>query len=70
MLQALGGVSLLFAFVGIATGTFHANDLGFMQGRFFGTLTNETLVAVPLFVFMGVVLEKTDIAPEHACRQV
>jgi tripartite ATP-independent transporter DctM subunit len=59
---ALGGVSLLFAFVGIATGTFHANDLGFMPGRLFGTLTNETLVAVPLFVFMGVVLEKTDIA--------
>ena len=59
---ALGGVSLLFAFAGMATGTFHANDLGFMPGRLFGTLTNETLVAVPLFVFMGVVLEKTDIA--------
>ena len=66
MLQALGGVSLLFAFVGIATGTSHANDLGFMQGRLLGTLTNETLVVVPLFVFMGVVLEKTDIAREHA----
>jgi len=59
---ALGGVSLLFAFVGMATGTFHAGDLGFMPGRLFGTITNETLVAVPLFVFMGVVLEKTDIA--------
>ncbi len=59
---ALGGVSLLFAFAGMATGSFHAGDLGFMPGRLFGTITNETLVAVPLFVFMGVVLEKTDIA--------
>lgn len=59
---ALAGVSLLFALAGIATGVFNPQDLGFMPGRIFGIIGNQTLVAVPLFVFMGVVLEKTDIA--------
>ena len=58
----LAGVSLLFALVGIATGVFSANDLGFLPGRLFGIITNQTLIAVPLFVFMGVMLEKTRIA--------
>ena len=58
----LGGVALLFALAGIGSGVFPAGDLGFIPGRIFGTLTNQTLVAVPLFVFMGVVLEKTRIA--------
>ena len=57
----LGGVALLFAFAGMATGTF-GNDLGFLPGRLFGIVTNQTLIAVPLFVFMGVMLEKTRIA--------
>jgi tripartite ATP-independent transporter DctM subunit len=58
----LGGVGLLFAFGGIALGVFDGRDLGFLPGRLFGTMTNQTLIAVPLFVFMGVVLEKTRIA--------
>jgi len=58
----LAGVALLFAFVGILTGAFNPNDLGFLPGRLFGTMTNQTMLAVPLFVFMGVVLEKTRIA--------
>ncbi len=58
----LAGVALLFAFGGILTGTFHAADLGFLPGRLFGIMTNQTMLAVPLFVFMGVVLEKTRIA--------
>ncbi len=59
---ALAGVSLLFALGGIAFGVFNPHDLGFMPGRIFGIIGNQTLIAVPLFVFMGVVLEKTDIA--------
>jgi len=59
---SLGGVALLFAFGGILTGTFAASDLGFLPSRLFGIVTNQTLIAVPLFVFMGVVLEKTRIA--------
>lgn len=58
----LAGVALLFAFGGIALGVFYPSDLGFIPGRLFGIMTNTTLIAVPLFVFMGVVLEKTRIA--------
>ena len=58
----LGGVALLFAMLGIVTGTFDGRDLGFLPGRLFGIITNATLIAVPLFVFMGVMLEKTRIA--------
>ena len=58
----LAGVALLFAAFGMASGTFDGRDLGFLPGRVFGIITNSTLVAVPLFVFMGVVLEKTRIA--------
>ena len=59
---SLAGVSLLFAAIGVMTGTFDADDLGFMPNRLFGIIGNQTLIAVPLFVFMGVMLEKTDIA--------
>lgn len=58
----LAGVSLLFAFGGILLGVFHPGDLGFLPNRMFGTMTNEVLIAVPLFILMGVVLEKTNIA--------
>ena len=58
----LGGVALLFAFGGIAAGIFDAGDIGFLSGRIFGTITNQTLIAVPLFVLMGVILEKSRVA--------
>ena len=58
----LAGVALLFAFAGVLTGAFNLNDLGFLPNRLFGIMTNQTMIAVPLFVFMGVVLEKTRIA--------
>ncbi len=58
----LAGVSLLFALAGVITGAFNPADLGFLPNRLFGIMTNQTMIAVPLFVFMGVVLEKTRIA--------
>lgn len=58
----LGGVSLLFAFGGILLGVFPPSDLGFVPNRLFGIMTNEVLIAVPLFILMGVTLEKTNIA--------
>ena len=58
----LAGVSLLFAFGGIAAGVFLPGDLGFLPNRMFGIMTNEVLIAVPLFILMGVTLEKTNIA--------
>ena len=59
---SLAGVALLFASVGIVLGVFDAGDLGFLPGRLFGIVTNQILIAVPLFIFMGVMLEKTRIA--------
>jgi tripartite ATP-independent transporter DctM subunit len=58
----LAGVALLFALGGMAIGAFNPSDLGFAAPRLFGIVTNQTLIAVPLFVFMGVMLEKTKIA--------
>ena len=58
----LAGISLLFAGVGAMFGVFDLNILGFLPGRLFGTMTNQTLVAVPLFILMGVTLERTRIA--------
>ncbi|MCY4277732.1 MAG: TRAP transporter large permease subunit [Gammaproteobacteria bacterium] len=58
----LAGVALAFALGGALFGVFDLGDLGFLPGRLFGIVTNQTLLAVPLFVFMGVMLEKTRIA--------
>jgi tripartite ATP-independent transporter DctM subunit len=60
----LGGVSLLFALGAQAFGLFDPTYLEALPSRIFGTMNNETLVAVPLFVFMGLVLERTRIADD------
>lgn len=60
----LAGTALLFAAVGTIAGTFDPAFLEALPGRLFGTVSNFTLVAVPLFVFMGVVLEKSRVAEE------
>ncbi len=58
----LAGVALLFAFGGALFGVFDIGDLGFLPNRIFGIITNQTLIAVPLFVLMGVTLQRTHIA--------
>jgi len=60
----LAGTSLLFAGIGLLTGTFDPAFLNVMPNRMFGILSNQILVAVPLFVFMGVMLEKSKIAEQ------
>ncbi len=60
----LAGVSLVFAALGVATGQFNTVFLLSMPGRIFPILTREILMAIPLFVFMGVMLEKSRIAEE------
>ena len=60
----LGGTALLFAAVGVLTGGFAEALLLGLPNRVFGIMTNETLVAVPLFVFMGVTLERARIAED------
>jgi tripartite ATP-independent transporter DctM subunit len=58
----LGGVALLFALAGMAGGGFDAAFLQTMPNRLFGIMSNQTLLAVPLFVFMGITLERARIA--------
>ena len=60
----LGGTALGFAALGIVMGHFDASYLTALTGRIFGTMSNETLVAVPLFILMGVVLERAKIAED------
>ena len=60
----LGGTALGFAAIGAATGIFNDALLSSLPNRVFGIMGNETLVAVPLFVFMGVTLERARIAEE------
>jgi tripartite ATP-independent transporter DctM subunit len=61
---ALGGTALGMAFLGWAMGMFDLNLLGSLSSRYFGTMINEVLVAVPLFVFMGVMLERAKLAEQ------
>ncbi len=60
----LGGMSLLFAGLGVLTGTFDGGYLSALPNRLFGIMNNQTLLAVPLFVFMGVMLEKSRVAED------
>ncbi|MDH5408763.1 MAG: TRAP transporter large permease subunit [Gammaproteobacteria bacterium] len=59
---SLGGTALIFALIGNFTGTFDAAFLQALPNRLYGIMTNTTLIAVPLFVFMGVMLEKSKVA--------
>jgi TRAP-type mannitol/chloroaromatic compound transport system permease large subunit len=58
----LGGLSIIFAVLGWWFGAFDLDLLTSLATRFFGTITNPVLIAVPLFIFMGVVLERSKIA--------
>lgn len=59
---SLAGTALLFAGFGILTGSFDSAFLSAFPSRLFGIISNQTLIAVPLFVLMGVTLEKARIA--------
>lgn len=60
----LAGVGVLFAGLGIGFEVFNWRLFSALSSRYFGVMTNETLVAVPLFVFMGVMLERSKIAED------
>ncbi|MDH5731271.1 MAG: TRAP transporter large permease subunit, partial [Gammaproteobacteria bacterium] len=59
---SLGGTALIFALIGHLSSSFDADFLSALPNRLFGIMTNETLIAVPLFVFMGVMLERSKVA--------
>jgi tripartite ATP-independent transporter DctM subunit len=60
----LAGTALMFAGIGWSLGVFDPSFFGFFPNRIYGVMTNEVLIAVPLFVFMGVMLERSKVAEE------
>jgi tripartite ATP-independent transporter DctM subunit len=59
---SLGGVALLFALIGSILGDFNFSFFNAMPSRIFGIMANYTLLAIPYFIFLGSMLEKTGIA--------
>ncbi len=60
----LAGTALAFAAGGVLAGIFDPGFLAALPGRIFGTISNTTLIAVPLFILMGTILEKSQVAEE------
>jgi len=60
----LPGISVIFAGLGYAMGIFDMSIIGGVPQRIYGTMTNVVMMAVPLFVFMGVMLERSQIAED------
>lgn len=60
----LAGASLAFALIASAFGVFDMSFLQNVPSRIFGLMNNTTLMAVPLFVFMGIMLEQSKIAEQ------
>jgi len=61
---SISGVAILFAILGAALGVMDFSLMGALGQRVFAVMTNEILVAIPLFVFMGVMLQKSEIAEQ------
>jgi tripartite ATP-independent transporter DctM subunit len=61
---ALAANGLLFAFVGIQSGFFDFSLMQALPERVFGILSNQTLLAIPFFTFMGLILERSGMAEE------
>lgn len=61
---SLSAVGLLYAWIGIELGLFTENFLGALPGRVFGVMTNETLLAIPFFTLMGLILERSGMAED------
>ncbi|UKV14238.1 TRAP transporter large permease subunit [Thalassospiraceae bacterium SW-3-3] len=61
---SIAGVAVIFAFIGWATDAMNIALMGALGQRVFGVLTNDVLIAIPLFVLMGVVLERSRIAED------
>ena len=59
---SLGGVAIIFACIGAAVGEFSFSFFNAMPSRIFGIMANYTLLAIPYFIFLGSMLEKTGIA--------
>jgi tripartite ATP-independent transporter DctM subunit len=60
----LGGVSVIFALLGLATGYFDPPFLLALADRFFGVMQNQVLLAIPFFIFMGAMLQRSQLAED------
>ena len=61
---ATAGVAIIFAYMGWATGAMDIGLLGALAQRAFGLLSNQVLIAIPIFILMGAILEKSRIAED------
>ena len=61
---SLGAVGLLYGIVGIELGQFAPNFLQALPDRIYGVMSNDTLLAIPFFTFMGLVLERSGMAED------
>ena len=61
---SLAANGLLFAVIGIANGLLTVDLLGALPARIYGIMQNETLLAIPFFTFMGLILEKSGLAED------
>ena len=61
---SLGAVGLLFGFIGIELGLFAPDFMQALPDRVYGVMSNDTLLAVPFFTFMGLVLERSGMAED------
>ena len=60
----IGGVAIIFGFIGYFLDIFHITDFSMVTGKVFGVVSNVNLMAVPLFAFMGIMIEKSGVAKE------
>ncbi|KAA0890869.1 TRAP transporter large permease subunit [Pusillimonas sp. ANT_WB101] len=61
---SLAAVGMAYAWLGIELGLFTENFLGALPGRVFGVMSNETLLAIPFFTLMGLILERSGMAED------
>jgi len=61
---SLGAVGLIFGLIGIELGLFHPDFLQALPERVYGVMSNDTLLAIPFFTFMGLVLERSGMAED------
>ncbi len=61
---SLGACGLFFGFIGIEMGIFPSSVLAWLPQRLIGIMANDTLLAVPFFTFMGLILERSGMAED------
>jgi TRAP-type mannitol/chloroaromatic compound transport system permease large subunit len=61
---SLGACGLFFAFIGVELGVFQSSVMAWLPQRLIGIMANDTLLAVPFFTLMGLILERSGMAED------